>query len=300
MTTRRTRRIRFFAGLALLLAILIPVFIFLPRYTQTWGSTAEERARVLPGDDILPDPILTWNHGITIDAPPGKVWPWIAQLGDDRGGFYSYTFIENLIAGEDLYNNANEVILAYQNPQPGEGMIDDFLTVREVATGEYLMAHLAGIPEVGWTWLWYIEPAAEGQTRLIMRMKIQPGPELNMDPAFYVIDLSGFVMERRMMTGIRDRAEGRFDPPGIEALEIGLWVVALLAGIIAAGLFRRRQAWPVPLLIAVLSVLALLVFTFMQPPIWIRALVDVILLAGLIFFARATRPPTREILEWAK
>jgi len=295
---RRTKRIRFFAGLALLVAILGVTFFFLPRYTQTWGATAEEIARSLPGDDLMSEPGLIWTHGITIHARPEVVWPWIAQIGDDRGGFYSYTFIEKLIGGRDLYNNANRIMPEFQNPGPGEGMIEDFLVVREVVPGEYLLANLAGMPDVGITWLWSLHPAGGDDTRLIVRNRIKMPPEMDSPAILYAIDVGGFVMERRMITGIRDRAEGRSELPGIEAIEIGLWALALLAGIIAASMFRRRKQWPVPLLIAALAVLSLLAFTFLQPPIWMRALADIILLGGLALFARAIRPPDRDILEW--
>jgi hypothetical protein len=56
------------------------------------------------------DPVVLWDHALTIDAPPKAVWPWIAQLGDVRGGFYSYTFIENLFDRSHPYRNANRII----------------------------------------------------------------------------------------------------------------------------------------------------------------------------------------------
>jgi hypothetical protein len=289
IVSTRTGILRFFGGLALVVAMLALAFALLPGWIHTWGATDEEIARVMPGDEILPDPALIWNHGITIHARPEEVWLWIAQIGDDRGGFYSYTFIENLIAQEDLYHNANRIIPEFQNPQPGEGLIVDYLTVHAVEPGQHLLAQLANVPELGWTWIWHLYPSGEDATRLVVRMRIQPAPELDNPAITYVMDVGGFVMERRMMHGIKDRAEGRFDPPGIEAVEIGLWVAALVVGLAGAVLFLTRKAWQVPLLIGILAVLSLLAFTFLQPPIWIRVLVDAVLLGGLVFFALAQR-----------
>ena len=61
-----------------------------------WGAAGEEIDTVLPGDDLIPGPDLVTTRGITIGVPPGQVWPWLAQLGQGRGGFYSYDLLENL------------------------------------------------------------------------------------------------------------------------------------------------------------------------------------------------------------
>ena len=131
----RTKLLRFLAGLVLLVGLLAFAFALLPGWIHTWGATDEEIARTMPGDEFLDSPTLTWTHGITIRAHPSEVWPWIAQIGDERAGFYSYTFIENLIAQEDLYENANRIISEFQNPQPGQGLILDYLTVHSVEPG---------------------------------------------------------------------------------------------------------------------------------------------------------------------
>jgi len=85
----RSRIARFFGGLAVVVMIFVVAFALLPAWIHHWGATEEEIARTMPGDELLPDPTLVWNHGITIRARPQEVWPWIAQIGDDRGGFYS-------------------------------------------------------------------------------------------------------------------------------------------------------------------------------------------------------------------
>jgi hypothetical protein len=108
-----------------------------------------------------------------------------------------------------------------------------------------------------------------------------PAPELDHPALTYIMDVGGFVMERRMMQGIKVRAEGRRDPPITEMVEIGLWVVALVVGLAGALLYLVREAWQIPLLIAVLALPSLLAFTFLQPSIWIRVLVGAMLLGGL-------------------
>src|SRR4029079_14540166 len=92
-----TRLLRLAAGMAVLLLTL--VLSFTVAFTQIlgWGATDQEVARALPGDDLAPHPIVNWTNAIDIKARPEQVWPWIAQLGDTRGGFYSYTFIEDRV-----------------------------------------------------------------------------------------------------------------------------------------------------------------------------------------------------------
>lgn len=67
----RTRILRLLGGLALVAAILIVAFLLLPPWIHTWGATGEEIARPMPGDELVANLALEWNHGITIDAPPG-------------------------------------------------------------------------------------------------------------------------------------------------------------------------------------------------------------------------------------
>ena len=91
-----------------------------------------------------------------------------------------------------------------------------------------------------------------------------------------------------MMNGIKAHAEGWVEPPYQEAVEIVLWLVALLAGLAGAVLFVARRSWIAPLAVAVAAVGVILVFTFAQPPIAVRVLLDVALIAGVYAAARVT------------
>jgi hypothetical protein len=111
-----------FAGLGLLTALLAASFAAVIPAIHRWGATDAEVTQVLPGDELLPNPPVAWTNAITIDAPPAQVWPWIAQLGDGRGGFYSFTFIENrvgaLTGAADytvVYRNAERIVPEWQH-----------------------------------------------------------------------------------------------------------------------------------------------------------------------------------------
>ena len=83
-----------------------------------WGATDAELARRWPGDELLPRPRTRAVRALTIAAPPERVWPWIMQVGRDRGGFYSYTWLENLI-GADIHN-VDRLIPGLEDRRPGD------------------------------------------------------------------------------------------------------------------------------------------------------------------------------------
>lgn len=285
----RTRLLRLVAGLVILTLTLAASFsVFIPQ-TVSWGATNEEVALALPGDSLAPQPVVNWTNALTINAPPEQVWPWIAQLGDTRGGFYSYTFIEDRIASITGasgyivdYENADRIVPEWQNPAVGDVLIQDSLHIREVQPGKYLLADLINPGDGQWTWLWSIEPVNNGaQTRLIVRCKIQIPPAAQNPIQTGIITVGGFVMQQRMLHGLALRAEGGSEAAYTELLKIVLWLMMLVIGLIAAVLFLFQNAWQNPLALAVISVAGLVALTFIQPAIWLRVLIIVILLVDL-------------------
>src|ERR1035441_3948620 len=87
------------------------------RWLLAWGATPVEMAERLPGDTLLPDASSACTRAITVNAPPERVWPWIAQIGQGKGGFYSYAWLENLFGCRIV--NAAEVHSEWQDVQPG-------------------------------------------------------------------------------------------------------------------------------------------------------------------------------------
>jgi hypothetical protein len=298
--SRQTFLKRLGAGLALLILLLALAFALTLPMIHRWGATDEEVASALPGDDLLPQPIVNWTNSITIDASPAEVWPWIVQMGDTRGGFYSYTFIENRVGAifgsadyQVVYRNAGRIIPEWQNPAPGDEIIQGTLKIREAQPGQWLLADSVSADTFGWTWLWRLYPAGNGQqTRLVNRMRIQTPAELNNPVLTFVMDIGGFVMEQNMMQGIKTRAEGGREPAAIEAVEIIIWLAALLTGLVAAGFYLFQPAWQRPLVVAVASVLVLMVLTFVQPAIWLRLVLDALLWLALWWAYRPAQEET--------
>jgi hypothetical protein len=100
---------------------------------------------------------------------------------------------------------------------------------------------------------------------------------------FFVFNVGGFVMMQNMMQGIQQRAEGMGEPPYIETVEIILWFAAFLAGLVAAVLFVVKRSWRVAALVTLASAIVVLILTIVQPAIWVRVVMDVLLWIGVVW-----------------
>jgi hypothetical protein len=298
MKSVKTILLRLLLGILIIGSLLTILFMFTLSVIPTWGATKAEIAGSLPGDDLTSNPSLLWTNAITIRASPEKVWPWVAQIGDDRGGFYSYTFIENRVGAltgakeyNAVYTNANEIHPEWQNPQPGKPLIQGSLKVRSIDPGKYLLAESIQPSPFLWIWCWYVEPANKGtETRLLSRFAIEVPETAADNPVMgFMLNVGGFVMHQNMMQGIKLRAEGRTEPAWIEPVEIALWLAALLVGLAAGILYLIQRDGRWPLLVAMLAVVIIFVLTFLQPSILVRVLLDVGLVVALVWSARKSR-----------
>lgn len=203
-----------FAGTAALAAVAY--LVLFRRKVLTWGASAEEIGQELPGDKLLPDTRLVTTRAITIQAPPAAVWPWLAQMGSGRGGAYTYDWIENLL-GLDMHS-ADEVLPRFQQIKAGDefplGPGRPVFRVEVCEPGKALVFRFA---DGNWVWSFTLIPGT-GTTRLVSRNRIvTPGTS----PAtrlfnLMVMEPGSLVMERKMLLGIKKRAErlAREQEPG--------------------------------------------------------------------------------------
>lgn len=304
--TAKNRTRRFLFGFSLALVLIIAGFSIANGLIPNWGSTPEEQSRALPGDEIFPQPVTKWTHAITINAAPEAVWPWLIQMGDTRGGFYSYRYVEKavmLLFGANpalYYNNAASVHPEWQSPTAGDGMIMDTLVLRDFKANQYVIA--GPKPEMsdgGLLWTWYIEPAGEGRTRLIVHMLVQiPGMQDNkaIDTA---MNLATFMMGRKMMDGIKLRAEGGAEADWVQVAEALVWFAALAAGIAAAQRFMTRSSWKFPLAVGLASIAALFVMVYLQPALWLRVLIDLGLVGALVWEQNAGKEGMKAAVSYS-
>ena len=93
---------------------------FLRGWRATWGATPEELAEKLPGDEFIPHPKWQYTNAISVGAPAAEVWPWLVQMGQGRGGLYSYDWLENLV-GCDIHS-ADRILSEFQSLAVGDGI----------------------------------------------------------------------------------------------------------------------------------------------------------------------------------
>lgn len=189
----------------------------LRRWVLHWGATEVEVSQELPGDDVIPDPAWQSTRAIDIAAPVEEVWPWLAQMGQDRGGLYSYDWLEN-IAGLD-FHNADRIVPEWQDVQVGDTVRfapgQDTLLVSRVEPNQCLVWRLlkrepsSGPVWVDATWSFVLRATDAGHTRLIQRFRFGARPGALGLVYTAVMEVPHFVMERRMLLGIRERAERR-------------------------------------------------------------------------------------------
>lgn len=190
-----------------------------------WGATDEETEMPLPGDDIKPSAGVRVTHAVTIDAPPEDVWKWLVQIGQGRGGFFSYDFIENLF---DLdVHNVYEIRPELQELKVGDfvrsahegwlgGRFDDKAGWFVVALEPNHALVLRDEIEHG-SWAFVLTPMPEGKTRLLIRARgDRPAGVLKWMLHHSVFEPAHFIMERKMMLTLKDLAETH--PPRLHRL----------------------------------------------------------------------------------
>ena len=184
---------------ALGVAALAAYWLAIRPWHLRWGASNCEIVQRLPGDEVEPDPAIEATRSVTIDAPVEEVWPWLAQIGQDRGGFYSYEWLENL-AGCRMHN-ANRIHPEWQQRHVGETIMLHPATGLKVSRFE--PDHVFTIERWG---TYVLQPTSDGhRTRLIGRSRVGRGPAA----LFYVlcIEIPHAVMERKMLLGIKERVE---------------------------------------------------------------------------------------------
>ena len=178
-------------------------WVVLRRPILNWGATPAEARSRLPGDELLEDADGVATRAITIDAPAAAVWPWIAQMGPSpRGGAYTYDWIENLLRLD--MHSAGRVLPEYQHPQVGDTLSYGKNRMRfERVEPQRVLATRS--EDGNWVWTFVLDEQ-EGRTRLISRNRFRL-PSLIAKIGMVPMEPASLVMERKMLSGIKERAE---------------------------------------------------------------------------------------------
>jgi len=189
------------------------------RYNR-WGATTSEVTAPMPGDDLVPHPRLGYTRAITVDAPPEAVWPWLVQMGQGRGGLYSFDGLENLARCN--IHSVDRIVREHQQLSIG-----DLVRMGPEGYPCFRVAHLsaptalvligadprpphdaatADAPAGVATWQWCLNSVEGGsRTRLLARQRLVYPNRLGL--VWHLVEPVGFVMEREMLRGIKRHAE---------------------------------------------------------------------------------------------
>jgi hypothetical protein len=184
---------------------------------RNWGATADEVAAVLPGDELAPAPAEQTTLAATVEADPQEIWSWLVQIGQGRGGMYSYDWLENLV-GLDI-RSTDEVRDEWQHLAAGDRVV-----VVPVGYGPMPAGYAFAVaradpcsalvlrqapPEHPWNGVWsfHVLPAGDGRCRLVSRARTERPPRMGLRVATRLGEPVTLVMTRRMLLGIKQRAE---------------------------------------------------------------------------------------------
>ena len=191
------------------------------RLGQTWGATDHEQRQPLAGDELLPEATALTTHAITIAAPPAAVWPWLAQMGWGRGGWYTYRWVDRLLFPANG-PSANQLLPEHQQLAVGDRVLDGppevdcWFSVEQLEPDRLLVLrstrHLpASWRQRGlgmdWIWSWQLSQPAPGRTRLIQRNRMRLDPAWFQRAFLATIIPADFIMARSHLRGLQRRVE---------------------------------------------------------------------------------------------
>jgi hypothetical protein len=204
---------------AIVTATAVGAAVLIRRASLRWGASDDELRMALPGDELLPRPDLQATRAISIEATPADVWPWIAQLGQNRGGFHSYDWLENLV-GVDI-RTIDRIVPDLRIRAVGDAVNlapEVALSVVALEEERHLVLRGAVAPDgtgagapYDFTWAFVLMPRSDGSTRLVVRERyayLTAWAAALVEP----VEMVSLLMTERMLRGIRDRAESTTSP----------------------------------------------------------------------------------------
>jgi len=172
----------------------------------TWGTTEAEARRAMPGDEQVTDPILMSTRAVTIKARSDEIWRWLVQIGYQRGGLYSYDRLDQLFGILDR-PSADRILPEFQHLEVGDVIPMGSGPSWPVTSVEphHALVVMPVKDQVSWAFALY--PSDEGATRLVSRVRVKMGWPPLMKSMSVAVDIPWFLMERKMLLGIKERAE---------------------------------------------------------------------------------------------
>jgi hypothetical protein len=220
------RKLRFVGRLSIgifIVAVALGAYLFLIRpWFLHWGASDSEISQTWPGDELSPGAAYVATRAVTVKAPAELVWRWVAQVGQDRGGFYSYTWLENLFRAD--MHNADFVHEEWQTRNVGDTVWlarkdmyggNARQTVAFIAPSRAMVlvspvdyARISASGSARGSWAFILVRQDPRTTRLVLRSRAEPSSNIWQRAfAYLLFDPAHFIMERKMMLGIKRRSE---------------------------------------------------------------------------------------------
>jgi hypothetical protein len=194
-----------------LLVITVAALYWFPirRWMNRWGdATPADLARVMAGDSVLPDPTYSGTMAVTVNAPPEHIWPWLVQIGYQRGGLYSYDWLDRLFGYLDR-PSAARILSEFQHLAVGDVIPlgrGPSWPVAVLEPNRALVLDMRNMGGFDWVWQFGLYTIDEKRTRLVSRSCVRT--HSTWARLFtYAIEPAGFLMTRRMLLGLKQRAE---------------------------------------------------------------------------------------------
>ena len=194
----------FFVLLAFSLLYCFPI----RRWMNRWGATPSDLKRVMAGDALLEKPTYSGTMAITVDARPEHIWPWLVQIGYQRGGLYSYDWLDRLFGYLDR-PSATRILPEFQNLAVGDRIPlgrGPSWPVAAIEPRRALVLDMRNLGDFDWIWQFGVYPVDEHRTQLVSRSSVRARSAWAR-LATHAIEPAGFLMTRRMLLGVKQRAE---------------------------------------------------------------------------------------------
>lgn len=190
------------------LAVVVLYWFPIRRWTHRWGATAADLTRAMPGDGDVVGSTYSTTLAVTIDAPPENIWPWLLQMGYQRGGLYSYDWLDRLFGYLDR-PSASCILPEFQRLEVGDEIPIGGSPGFPVKAIDPLRALVLGGKADGFEWVWQfgLYPLDEKRTRLVSRNRARVANTIASWLFMRVLEPAAFLMTRRMLLGLKRRAE---------------------------------------------------------------------------------------------
>ena len=196
------------ATLFVLFVLAVLYWFPLRRWMGRWGTTSSDPSRVMAGDGLIVNPTFVYTMAATVNAQPEHIWPWLVQMGYQRGGLYSYDWLDRLFGFLDR-PSATRILPEFQRLTLGDHIPlgrGPSWPVAVIEPNRALVLDMRNMGGFDWVWQFGVYAVDEKRTRLVSRSCVRT--QTAWARLFtYAIEPAGFLMTRRMLLGLKQRAE---------------------------------------------------------------------------------------------